>query len=71
MLHARPLVAGGGDAQRDLLNLAEGVMTHFQRADRWIEAKGVPGVRYPATPSGRRPPTGATGTGCYAAHPVK
>jgi len=40
MLHARPLVASGGDAQQDLLNLPEGIMTHFKRADRWIEAKG-------------------------------
>jgi len=39
MLHARPLVASGGDAQQDLLNLPEGIMTHFKRADRWIEAK--------------------------------
>ena len=38
MLHARPLVASGGDAQRDLLTLPEGVMTYFERADRWIEA---------------------------------
>ena len=38
MLHARLLLASGVAGKRHLLNLAEGVMTHFQRADRWIEA---------------------------------